>query len=1016
MRKWFSVIVGLALLASLVPMAAAEPPAPEEVEAATILDCFLWEDDFEDDGLWKVDGFTSNNTWYVQSLAGIDLFGVNAGGCPGAPNDIFDDLVSTVGESLPAARKGTNVAWFGAPITVTHAGLTDTIGSYLDDGTSFKPSESSCKDGGDTQGGDADDSYYGTLALSDTIDLSLADPGVTLNFWSWWEIESVRAETYDLMKVEALVDGGATWDTLLTINDETTDMGIANADVPWTSGGFGVAPVWKKYHVDLTDYRSTTTTIRFSFDTVDGAYNGFRGWVIDELTITDPVFYGVVEDCDTGERRLAGVTVQVEGTDLEATTDANGFYAIYADQELGFACGVYDLIASKDGYWERDVKVDMLDPWSPWKCACSQQVDFVGKDCLDVVPSPLECFVDGIVFDAETGDPIEGATVGIWTVTDTEDPGIEHGAATTDADGYYCMLDGLPAGYYLFRIVAPHYATRHALQQLVSGSSEAAIAQAPNTFQWWLVFTPPVNFVPISAPAGPPATGLEVANLGLTSTWVDIWYYDAAGVNVGMTSHRLNSGSSVTEYPLPTAAATAQSAIVTSYTWKGAPSHPFDRVGYIFGDPIGTTVNRITLPGGAPASSYSAIGIEGLPDDETPLGIPFVGNDTYWIYAPLVMNANNGWNTTIWVQNANFSQGILRPIATASVDMYYYDQNGNMVLAVANQSIPPYASRGFTVPALLPAGWVGSCWIRSDVPITGVADEYRGATLATADMLMSYRMSGKSRIGTGLAAWPWNFGPLIFSSYNGWQSGITVLNTSESTDAKVKIVFRDTDGTPLATRYETLEERSSKVIFPLSAYGLPVDRVGSVSIESEWYWPPGDPWPTLMATTLAVVQQFNDTTGQASAYNALRGTVVPMIPLDAAENVAVPLVFKYHGGTTLDTGWSTGLQIMHADLDPDDMAYVDVNFYDAAGGEVPFFVANLTIPGGTSRTLDLRWLGGNTIPPGFVGSVKCDVTSLIPFDIDPIAVVANEILDLETPTTGDFFMTFEGYPRWFAPW
>jgi hypothetical protein len=45
--------------------------------------------------------------------------------------------------------------------------------------------------------------------------------------------------------------------------------------------------VWVLEELDLSSYSGQSVNIRFSFDTRDELYNGFRGWFLDDFQIVD---------------------------------------------------------------------------------------------------------------------------------------------------------------------------------------------------------------------------------------------------------------------------------------------------------------------------------------------------------------------------------------------------------------------------------------------------------------------------------------------------------------------------------------------------------------------------------------------------------------------------------------------------------------------------------------------------------------------------------------------------------
>jgi len=519
--------------------------------------------------------------------------------------------------------------------------------------------------------------------------------------------------------------------------------------------------------------------------------------------------------------------------------------------------------------------------------------------------------------------------------------------------------------------------------------------EAPVPSGWEIVFLPVVGNL---------KTGIEIMNVGDEWTYVDIWYYDEMGASAGNDfNFRLNAKSSVTVFPSLTRR--PASGVIVSYKAKREPTGPFDwgtTSGYTEkGEEIAAICNRMG-PEGKPAAAYMGIGLPLLPANE---GTP--GNETYWIYAPVVQKNNNGWNTTIWLQKAAADENA----DAADIDIYYYGLGGESLLAVHGVSIKPLATMGFRPPAALCDGFVGSCWIRSQTPIIGIADEYNAPFPADAGILMSYRVLPKNRLGGGRSSANFNFGPLIFSQYNGWKSGIALLNSSENLDADAVVTFYDRAGTPLHTINTTLEERSELIIYPLARFGLPVDQIGSVSIEAQNYQPPGGPPVTADNAIIAVINQFNPTESKGSAYNAFRAALWEESghwdSLDTATYLAAPLVMRYVGGVTPDTGWSTGLVIMNTDITDRRAKPIQIDFWDAAGGPVAICSLRINLRGGATHVIDCRYQTGNTIPSGWVGSVTID-SRIGKSPVPPMGGIVNEIYDPHL--AGDFFMTYEMHP------
>ena len=186
-------------------------------------------------------------------------------GPTGAPltNTASPALVTTVGDALPTPFAGSFSAWYGQELT----------GNYI--GTQA----------GNNLGGTSTEPNFGSLVspLFTVPDV----PGIELRFRTWWEIESVNPTTFDLMQVRLNAGGAPGAGTLLRQLNPTTDPGTSSSALPYTSAGFNTAPAWKEIAVDLSAYRGQTAHLRFVFSTGDILYNGFRGWIVDEVLVLD---------------------------------------------------------------------------------------------------------------------------------------------------------------------------------------------------------------------------------------------------------------------------------------------------------------------------------------------------------------------------------------------------------------------------------------------------------------------------------------------------------------------------------------------------------------------------------------------------------------------------------------------------------------------------------------------------------------------------------------------------------
>lgn len=233
---------------------------------------------------------------------------------------------------VPDPAEGVRAFWFGNP----SPGFTGKeVGNYM--GNQYLGD--TWLSGGTGQLGMAS---AGFLA-SPSIDLTgvSASTSVYLTFQTWWEVESAKPnkDSYDLMEILYSDDGGATWTGLARLNPLTDPVSVGPRYwIPYSCTGFNSAPRWiRQEPIPLVDpdgksLAGRTIRLRFSFNTVDEAYNGFRGWLIDDLSIrsgkgTFPLTHGgmaYVNDDEEGSFPAFPAAAGEGGEENQTATAAQG--------------------------------------------------------------------------------------------------------------------------------------------------------------------------------------------------------------------------------------------------------------------------------------------------------------------------------------------------------------------------------------------------------------------------------------------------------------------------------------------------------------------------------------------------------------------------------------------------------------------------------------------------------------------------------------------------------------------
>lgn len=207
--------------------------------------------------------------WHVHDQVTTpvqDIFYIN-GTCDLPPDD-------TTNGWIPPAYEGARYMWYGETYDNTPASSPHS-GSFIDEWN-----------GVTGNGGTSSNGANAGIAQTGPINLK-GYTQLTLVFQSWWEIEAVDPSIqYDAMDV-LISTNGTHWNRIDRLNplaEPIPDSG--NAKKAYTSAGYNQAAVWSPSIYDISSYAGNSTVyLRFDFDTIDHLYNGFRGWIVDDIVI-----------------------------------------------------------------------------------------------------------------------------------------------------------------------------------------------------------------------------------------------------------------------------------------------------------------------------------------------------------------------------------------------------------------------------------------------------------------------------------------------------------------------------------------------------------------------------------------------------------------------------------------------------------------------------------------------------------------------------------------------------------
>ncbi len=225
--------------------------------------------------LWHthVSGLAIVNQAYIANLVSL------------APNDDSEGKV-------PDPIEGSNACWYGKTSfdgSVEEGNFLNEVSDIGVVGSEIEVAQAQEETGNELNGGTSAQEHAGAL-ISPRIDFSNESTPLSLTFKTWWEIEAVNPNEngYDIMSVEYQIEGEDEWVTLVRLNPLADPVGIYNLEsLPYSSTGFNRAPLWlEQAPISLDSLAGQVFKLRFSFSTQDNLFNGFRGWLLDDVKIS----------------------------------------------------------------------------------------------------------------------------------------------------------------------------------------------------------------------------------------------------------------------------------------------------------------------------------------------------------------------------------------------------------------------------------------------------------------------------------------------------------------------------------------------------------------------------------------------------------------------------------------------------------------------------------------------------------------------------------------------------------
>ncbi|MCB9176287.1 MAG: hypothetical protein H6648_03940 [Caldilineae bacterium] len=243
-------------------------------------------------------------------------------------------------------------------------------------------------------------------------------------------------------------------------------------------------------------------------------------------------------------------------------------------------------------------------------------------------------------------------------------------------------------------------------------------------------------------------------------------------------------------------------------------------------------------------------------------------------YVPLIYAEKAGLNTVMYIQNGG--------LECSSVEIWFKAQDDCLRARICEIfTLAPGESYQWDASDCVGPDWQGSAWLRSSQEM-GIAVDIFGR-----DVLMTYtgepqpyayvlaNADGEPEVVASVTTGETvAYGPLMYSEYQGWDTGVQVQNLSEVYNAKVKVYFLDRSGDVITTLVDWICPRGSQTFFLPVVADLPGTWVGSIRIESQDWWTPGtNPIDAPNIVGVATLMKYSDAartdTQEAIAYNLL---------------------------------------------------------------------------------------------------------------------------------------------------
>ena len=360
---------------------------------------------------------------------------------------------------------------------------------------------------------------------------------------------------------------------------------------------------------------------------------------------------------------------------------------------------------------------------------------------------------------------------------------------------------------------------------------------------------------------------------------------------------------------------------------------------------VKTTAPVASNAGRTSAQHEMVSGYTSLPQAD----LQFPGAQGYWNFP--IVQTNSGWNSILHL--THFTN---EPACGVTVTLYqantgYSDPSFGQFV----RTLTPGETWHLDLAAEgVPDGWVGTAFVSADCGVLATVDRIKAEQPWGDPVNMAITNQAQPVFGAALNSVA--YAPLVFQRYNGWNTGISIVNLDPTQPNQVQVTFYNQAGTAVHSETRTIQPRAMEFVYRPEFTNVGIGGIAQAEIRSLNLAP--------LAAAVDEVKYSGDDpdTGQAMSYLATR-------PAALGEILGLPLFQKQ--GLLSGGNDNSGVALYNVG---GDVATVLAQFTDSSGAPVAPTLApgptwapiQLDIPPKGGITVYAPWYG--EMPGGFQGS------------------------------------------------